>query len=457
MPSNSIFLGVTTSPARDFAARTLLSKQKASVFMPCAGRFGVVEAALKNQAKPDSLFCSDIGLFSSIIGYLADPTKQFGDLGIVMPANAPVGDGVQDDLDFAANIMLLLKLGQIKSTHQYGVNTRKELTNNWTKYRNQVREKLEKLLATLRGIHYDIEDVWAVIDRARQDPNAALFVNVPTNKGGYKKMFADAEIHWNEPTIKEYDPEAFPEMLQELSAAECAAVVYVQRNLELVPEAGWQTVFAQAYDIDRTDYLIANIPGVSPWAAHKSSKQPVKHIPIYDDEEITPETKISFERVNIETCSYYRDLFVHKLGITKAQDHLLMFIDGRVSTALGFNTRLLRRFQSEYVHEVFGISRSSKRYHRFGKLFMLCLTSGSMKEFLMREMNFGIREPKGIQTTSITTFEEGKTDRSVMKLVHREQLPDGRFRVIYRADFRSDSWNDCITMWLKRWGKKTRK
>ena len=36
-----------------------------------------------------------------------------------------------------------------------------------------------------------------------------------------------------------------------------------------------------------------------------------------------------------------------------------------------------------------------------------------------------LHEPRGIQTTSITVHEEGKTDRGALRVVSRENLKDG--------------------------------
>jgi hypothetical protein len=66
------------------------------------------------------------------------------------------------------------------------------------------------------------------------------------------------------------------------------------------------------------------------------------------------------------------------------------------------------------------------------------------------------RTPRGIQTSSLTTHEEGKTDRSVLKLVSREEQANGQFLLVYRGDFREDTWADVLAQWLKRWGSKSR-
>src|SRR5438552_11602578 len=106
---------------------------------------------------------------------------------------------------------------------------------------------------------------------------------------------------------------------------------------------------------------------------------------------------------------------------------------------------------------MFEISQSSSRYHlRLVKLFMLLLTSGEIKKRLCDILKLWLHEPAGIQTTSITVHEEGKTDRGALKVISRERLDDGRFRIIYRANFRDDSFADVVTEWLKKHGERRR-
>jgi len=87
---------------------------------------------------------------------------------------------------------------------------------------------------------------------------------------------------------------------------------------------------------------------------------------------------------------------------------------------------------------------------------MLLLTSGEMKKRLCDILKLWLHEPIGIQTTSITVHEEGKTDRGVLKVVSRERLEDRRFRIVYRADFRDDTFADVVSDWLKRHGERRR-
>jgi hypothetical protein len=160
--------------------------------------------------------------------------------------------------------------------------------------------------------------------------------------------------------------------------------------------------------------------------------------------------------VGLPTALYYRDLFVHRLGATTADRGFLLLVDGQVMTAFGIFIQDFLQFRMQYLPEMFGITRSSKRYHRLGKLFMLLLTSGEMKKWLCDILKLWLHEPRGIQTTSMTVNEEGKTDRSVLTMIARERLEDGRFRIIYRGDFRDDSFADVAADWLRRHGEGRR-
>jgi hypothetical protein len=182
----------------------------------------------------------------------------------------------------------------------------------------------------------------------------------------------------------------------------------------------------------------------------------IRKLPIYDDHEITPASKFHVHIVGLPTALYYRDLFVHRLGATTADRGFLLLVDGQVMTTFGIFIADFLQFRTGFLPEMFGITRSSLRYKRLGKLFMLLLTSGEMKKRLCDILKLWLHEPLGIQTTSITVHEEGKTDRGALKMVSRETLDDGRFRIIYRGDFRDDSFADVVADWLKKHGERRR-
>jgi hypothetical protein len=110
--TDPIFLGVVLRAPRSYVAREIVRLGK-PLFNACVGRFSIVEAAIKAGFPSAKVYASDIGLFSSIIGYLADQSKRLEGLGIriIDPDLEP--HDVKDELDFAAHVMLILKLNQL--------------------------------------------------------------------------------------------------------------------------------------------------------------------------------------------------------------------------------------------------------------------------------------------------------------------------------------------------------
>jgi hypothetical protein len=312
---------------------------------------------------------------------------------------------------------------------------------------------LETLVQNIAGIHYEIADIWDVVSRVSQQ-DVTFYASVPHYARGYTKMFQAPNLKWNEPAIPEFDPKSFPLLLEKLGPAKCHAFLCRRCEWEEPVPVNWKKVYGKP-DQKLALWIIAN-RSVDSHADNRTGFGDIRKLPIYDDHEITPASKFHVIMVGLPTALYYRDLFVHRLGATTADRGFLLLVDGQVMTAFGIFIQDFLQFRMQYLPEMFGITRSSRRYHRLGKLFMLLLTSGEMKKRLCDILKLWLHEPLGIQTTSITVHEEGKTDRSALKLVSREKLADGRFRIIYRGDFRGDSFADVVSDWLKKHGERRR-
>src|SRR4051794_27741661 len=118
--TDPIFLGVVPRGARSYIAREIVRLGE-PFFNACAGRFSVVEAVVKQGFPAAKVHASDIGLFSSVIGYLADDSKRLEELGVrILDPDLEPRD-VKDEFDFAAHVMLILKLNQMRQTNLRGL------------------------------------------------------------------------------------------------------------------------------------------------------------------------------------------------------------------------------------------------------------------------------------------------------------------------------------------------
>ena len=174
--TDPIFLGVVPRGARSYVAEQIVRLDR-PLFNACAGRFSVVEAAVKQGFPAANVHASDIGLFSSVIGYLADESKRLEDLGIRILDPGLEPRDVRDDLDLAAHVMLILKLNQMSQRNLRGLYLREELRASWCRYRQAVRDELAALVAAIKGIHYELADIWDIVERVLADDASFLPVS----------------------------------------------------------------------------------------------------------------------------------------------------------------------------------------------------------------------------------------------------------------------------------------
>jgi hypothetical protein len=431
------------------------------IIMPAAGRFGAAEAVVRRGFAPSQIYASDITLFTSVLGYLADPDRKLDDLGIEFHGEAEQfldgSDG--SELETAASVMLAIKHSQLPNSHQYGMNMRRELRTRIPQYRKRVVDEISELMMGIEGIHYSVADLREPILANVEDPTAGMYMNPPGySPTAYVKMFTDQALTWTElrHLDEPWDEDALADVYRRLTGSPMFGVVFSIRG-EGVPE-DWHKLLAVAKKGGRIDYVVANRPlsMARVRTTHRTAGE-VQHFEIYDDQEIIPgQTVLGFVEINRETGLYYRDLFIHRLGMTQAEFYVMMTLDGRAVTSIGLNREKLQHFYSEYIYETYGISTTSHRYKRLGKLFMMALCTTEFRHWLMRHTRVGIRMPKGMITTSLTKHAEGKTDRGVMKATDRELQSNGLWKITYKADFRDMTFDDALAEWFKQHGGRTR-
>lgn len=406
------------------------------------------------EGKPASqIFASDIGLYSSILGYLADPSKKLADLSVQILDPSLLPEKELDDFGIAAHVMLILRLNQQKSTNLRSLYLREEQRKNWSALRDKLRLELESFVKRISGIHYEARDMWDVV-REAADEDVTLFSSVPHFSKGYDRMFPNHNLAWNAPKVSQFDPKMFSLLLDRLATAKChALLVRTSEAGDTFPQP-WQVAFAEP-DGHRIVRVLSNRK--IPIAAVSGEKQrKIEKLPVYDGHDLTPQSKVTVMNVGKGTGAYYRDLFCHRLGGTIGDMCFLLFIDGQVMTSFSLTYKSGGRVQTDTVYEQYGITRTIGKYKRLGKLFMLLLTCGEMRDRIAELSGRALLRPTYFQTSSITVHHEGKTDRSVLKLVEREELPDGRYRLVYRGEFSKFTFQEILENWLNKHAKQER-
>lgn len=452
-----LFLGLTSTPTREYVAEYVKRTAPQRVFMPCAGRFFTMSAVAKLGYPTDQIYASDISLFSSLIGYLADPSKQVADLGVHLPAGEPYASFVSDtksEVELVAGLFLCMYYVSNPPKNAYLASVCRELRRNWPQRRAGLAEKLQNLVDVIHGIHYEIQDMRDVLKayQATGTERDFLLVFPPFYAGGYTKMFdlVDNLMPWRSPHITEFAPEE-TETLFTPFTDHPATLFLGTRFPEKAPQ-GWQSVFASVVSADRIDYIYSNQLAEFRYAAAKIPEGTVRHYEIYGDQEITQDSVLDVVEVNNHTCLYYRDLFVHRLGTVSAEAYFLLLVDGRVITAFGLHSGILRGGTTKDMLIVFGVSKSSQRYARLGKLFELAVSTTDFKERMLNSNIFRqlrLFEIEGVRTSALTLNPNAALYRGVMKRVSKEQQKNGSYKIVFRTNWRKEVWKDTLKRWLK--------
>lgn len=465
-----LFQGMTPKSCRGLIAEKILALKPSKFFFPCAGRFTVPETIIKMGAKPEDVICSDISLYSSVIGYLSDLRHDYDELGVVLPEEeTPFPETEPDPVSQAARLLMHLCYSQYPPRSKFCCNMRKELRQNFKIYHKQLLDDLQQMTNNLAGLRYDMADLYTTIDEAEQTENSVLYVSVPS---GPEKTHENANVLWNAPEVGALTVESITPLLERLTNSSVPSFVFLHRELtkmeklaldepvrlDFIPE-GWHAFYAKNGGDERVDFVIANREMTGPHVIQKKPGVKIKKYQIFNDEEIREDSKVEFLEVNKDTALYYRDLFVHKLGTTQGRIYFLAFIDGRVFAATGWHPGSLFLGKMDGIYETFAIGISSARYKRLGKLLQLLLTSGEMRAIFEKNpkcSNQRMLQINGILTSAIATGHEGKANRSALKIVRREPLPGGKWKVHYEARFRPDTFADVLKKWIAKWGNIAR-
>ncbi|GAG10875.1 unnamed protein product, partial [marine sediment metagenome] len=246
MLHDTLFDGVTVSPAREFVAMVAKTVGAKRVVLPCVGRFAAASAIIQAGTPANNLWCSDISLFTSILGYLLDPDRKVADLDILLEGlTAELVGTPANECERAAGYLLALRCHSQPATNAYMLSLVKEIRYNAPLYRKHIAQQLEALVRVAAGIHYAVADVRAEIMALRHNPEQAFcYVNPPGYGGGYTRMYdaAHESMGWSVDGITEFRPKEVPLLFEAVTESPFCTLLY-RRDPKAIPP-GWVAVYA---------------------------------------------------------------------------------------------------------------------------------------------------------------------------------------------------------------------
>jgi hypothetical protein len=450
-----IFFGVPPTPIRQYMQEVFRNAKELyeRLLVPCAGKFAIVEVAIAAGWPAERIECSDVSLFSALIGRLASG-EGVDDLGITYKgelAEMAPAEGASP-LTVAATYMLGLKLCQLNPEKYYKRLVREEMWAYRQTYIEQLEEQLKVLSGRLRGICYGIADVTTVCEAVVDDPRALLYLDPPVFKGGYTNMFdTKGLITWNDPVIPEFEPKQMAKLYRLGEGA--PALVYSFRASQSDKSNDHLAVLAVERKPGKVDCILCNRPDEAAMLVKRKGETkiaPAKLKMLPDEYTITSKSKLAFVRLTKEQALYYRDLLAHKLGVSRTEDYYAVTLDGFMIGIFGMFMRDVRIGTSGAAFLTFAFCIPSPRYPRLVHLLMMVVTSGDAHKFFEGNVT-ALRPVENFMTTCFSASPDLRSHTAAgLKLLKRERVSEGWYKLSYAGEFRKETYRGAIASWLDK-------
>jgi hypothetical protein len=414
----------------------------------------LAQVALKAGFDPKNVWASDIELYPTVLGALASG-QTLESLGVT--SDDPRYENQRDELSKAAFILLQMKIGQLKDDYYEGA-VKAELEMHPGKYLEKLKFDLEEKRQKIEGINYQVRDLRDVIENDG-DETSVMVINPPAY-GADSPIPCPTNIQFESGKVWWDAGIGFP---REYDTLKDRKIPFLWRRINVITDIPAREVVFAVEKSKKIDYWLCPTPelladwGHSPVKLRQKKELKPYDAPIWTDaDELTEDSQITFVGCSDRQALYYRELWVHKLGFTQGELHTLMLVDGKVFAALGFWTDHLRRINTDYLFEQFGMCARIKDDPMPTRLMMLAITSKAFRDQVIglcgpRNRYF---ELNGLKTVCISKFRKVKHNTGIFTLQEREKLPNGLYKLTYYTDFRDDSYSDVVHRYLRETEEK---
>ena len=457
---SSIFVGGVTGDSRKVlrAIGEHLNRVHGvtSAHVPCTGQFTITKTLIEAGFKPGDIHNSDIGVFSSLLGYLYSG-QRVGDLikgGHLMITNDYVKECYEKETNDLGRVSLLLtfiKQAQLRKGIAYENGFRIEIEKYRDRYKDQLRKLLEQAMPIYEGTNYRIMDVREYFGGGENDapklvpgPSGLLMMNPPAYAKGYVKMFDVGEFMEWRSGIDEFDfGKEWLLMYGIAKGLETPTLWYTSQNIaEKIDKR--DIVFTKEEGKGKYTYLLMphrelvdDFPEKDGIMFKKSEPDIHKYEMLPEDAELTDEARVDMVLLNRDTALYYRSVLAHRLGGTEAEVYVGLFINGYLFSVAGFNTSFIRRMQDDYVFENFCFSTAHDKYENINRLSMLFLISDEFKNFLWKKVLNGSLyvSLRALRTTCLSRYRKVKLNNGILDLLKCEKEENGTYKLLYEKDY----------------------
>lgn len=466
-----LFMGSTAAPERAYLGGVLGGLRKTGRYQayqePMVGAWVGPTVAVEAGWEPRQIWGSDVGLFSTVLGTLCSG-GSLADLDVRLDgALVDLGDATGAS-EQAAVILWTQLLARLEHRARGTDYWNEVVTDTFLRRREHmasIREGLEKLLARLRGVHFQVGD-WRTHMLHLPDEQAVLYCYPPTVKGGYEKFFdTGGRLTWREPTYVSWEPERDMEALAEW-ARDAAPLVLVEQQ---APPRGsaLEPVYARHAGKGTNIYIWCNRPQEVRELVGGTKVRPRQHSDILPlDEPLLPEdyqwpaeAVLEVRPIGAAVAAWYKQRWLHRLAGTDTAYNYALLVDGYVAGAGGYSFKAIQtpypgvdakvwagatimRYAFGAPHDTHRVSRLMTRI-ALQRNTLLTVVKASPRVTLMAAGS------DKVVTTEYTRQPAVMRHRGLMKLASRDRDKLDGYHLVYWSPMRENEGPlDAYREWL---------
>ncbi len=440
-----IFQGILPSATRSYLRYFVSQVKPKKVIMPCCGQFTIVKAVIDGGVAPENIYCSDISLFSSILGYVFTD-RDIKEIPFVADDPKLFAEG-NTNMRNAAILLYDMQLAQLPHKNYYQQYVRNEFLEQKEQMLSDLERRLQEMHQDFHGIHYEIADM-----REQLDPDygkdTLVVINPPTYRGGYENMFEFPGITYKcDFPMFDFDVEFIPLVEHEVNKKHLFMTfrfmdVGVDNKHLLFGLYKTSSKKLYAWWVNRD---FATLPVSRGIVGEEKEPTLGKTSFISMDYEITENTKLAVREIHRDRALLLRDLLCHKMGATDAESFYEVFLDNYSFGVFGMHAQAFHMGKSDYLFEMFGFNVPLHKYSRNNRLLMLALTSSAFQNQFYGKKGF---TPIGIDTVCFSKYRKMKLNNGILVVTHREKQKNGDYKIKYRADFRDETYPEVVKHFL---------
>lgn len=423
-----------------------------SIWVGCSGTFSFERGIRKRYAKA-KLYGNDVGLISGIIASVAQEqpldfrfTNELADWESML-------DG-RPYLDRAAAMILAMVLaGQYRGK---SVHSRK----HWNYYLSDLdaalsrpKERLQAMAAELDLEAYMPGDFREHLVRCGE-AGGGFIVSAPFVKGFYEGWFKfiNANVEWDAPKYDMWDPDHFPDLLDQIDGMGIPYIAVYKQPLEGKHVACYfrkgmhPPFYVLTSDPPKATSLVDRPPVTQP--------KPFKFKPV-DINKLSDKTRVRIYPCKAGNADYVKGLFLQEnITFTSGMVNMLIYLDDMLAGVLTFN-RMNRGVGGWKVQDaVYLLSdTSTTRYGRVAKLIAMLATCEDVLGYCQRRLTH--RPVKQVITTVRTNAPVSMKYRGIYNIISRKE-PDERdtsgsqYILNYGSDPRPMSPDEIYAEWWRK-------